>query len=244
MSAPRPTVDEVIGTLQRSCDPTLLAEGIDDIVMLRRFEDEFSEAGLSIMPLGGRDAVLQIFQRRHELPSENIILFLADKDLWVYSGIPEDFISKKLLFTDGYSIENDLYRDGNLERLLTASERLRFEADLNIFVEWYYLSLSKKIMGHDVSITIHPQAVLQNPNLTAEMAQLRSDIENYDADLEGFLSEYQKFLRGKSLMALLVKQLSRGSRHVKHSVRSLMEHGVVAEGIHIKNIRAWLSGHL
>ena len=48
---------------------------------------------------------------------------MADKDLWLYVGIPDEFSDDHLLFTDGHLIENDLYRDDDFERLLTAPER-------------------------------------------------------------------------------------------------------------------------
>lgn len=244
MNASRPTVDEVIGTLKRTGDPTLLAEGIDDIVMLRRFEEEFFESGLSILPLGGRSAVLEIFERRDELPADVMILFLADKDLWVYTGVPDNFDDCRILFTDGYSIENDLYRDGDFERLLSASERASFESYLMDFLKWYALSLARNLRGEEVALSTHPRAILQVPISLAASTELRpGELEPRD-ELAQLSVDYRRLLRGKSLMALLVMQLSHSQRPVKHSVRSLMEHGAVAGGPFVQRIRAWLEAHL
>ncbi|WP_421846933.1 hypothetical protein [Novosphingobium sp.] len=244
MSAPRPTVDEVIGTLQHSCDPTLLAEGIDDIAVLRRFEDEFFDQGLSVLPLGGRAPVLEIFDRRHELPDTVVVLFLVDQDLWVYTGVPETYSHCRLLFTDGYSIENDLYRDGNLERLLTAGERRKFRSNLEQFLEWYASNLTRKLDGEEVALSVHPRAILPD-NATDEADKLYPpNVNAYEQNFSLISGNYTRLLRGKSLMALLVMQLSAPNRVPKHSVRSLMEHGAVAGGVWMNRIREWLASHL
>ena len=45
---------------------------------------------------------------------------MADKDLWLFSGIPPDY--PDIIWTEGYSIENDLYAGASLEDLLNADE--------------------------------------------------------------------------------------------------------------------------
>ena len=198
MSGLRPTVDEVIGTLQRSTDPTLLAEGVDDIAMLRRLEDDLFETGLSIMPMGGRAAVLEVFRRRNEIPTTTTVLFLADKDLWLYKGIPAEYDHDTLLFTDGYSIENDLYRDGQFERLLTNAERIEFGSDLSKFLKWYAIALGRKINGNDATLSTHPRALIQDPNRMASETQL--GIDDPDPAMWGttLTADYKRMLRGKS----------------------------------------------
>lgn len=244
MSAPRPTVDEIISTLKRSSDPTLLAEGVDDIVALRRLEDEFYEFSFSIMPLGGRAAVLEVFERRSELPQDCLVLFLADKDLWVHTGVPLPYLHDRLIFTDGYSIENDLYRDGKFERLLTASEKAKFKAELKAFVRWYAIALARKVAGGDAAISTHPAQLLDDSGRMAASTQLLDGEAEPTAELAALEAEYSRILRGKSLMALIIRQLCRPSRPVKHSVRALMEHGSVAGGIWFKRIRDWIDDHL
>jgi len=238
------TVDEIIATLQRSSDPTLLAEGVDDIAMLRRLEDKYEDEGLSILPVGGRSAVLEVFDRRNEIGNSKTVLFLADQDSWIYSGIPAGYVNDNLLFTDGYSIENDLYRDGCLERLLTNAEKDRFARDLKKFIDWYAISLARHLNDKSVPLSVHPAAVLDDPVRFNADIQLRQGEAAPEAHVAELSENYMKVLRGKSLMAILVRQLSASSRPIKHSVKSLMEHGSVSGGDLFLRITTWLEPHI
>lgn len=240
----RLTIDEVIETLKRSSDPALLAEGVDDVAVLRRLEDEFEDAGLSFFPLGGRDAVLTVFERRNEIGSKKPVLFLADKDVWVFTGIPHEYQSPELLFTDGYSLENDLYRDGRLERLLTRRERTLFERDLSEFIEWFALALRRHLTDSAEPLSLHPSNVLDDRLRYVEFVTLREGEERPEQQIDELKQSYRKCLRGKSLMGLLTRHLSSRGREAKHSVRSLMEHGCVAEGNYFARIVDWLKPRL
>lgn len=243
MSRVKISVDEAIATLQHSSDPTLIAEGTDDIVFLRRLEDRFEEEGLSIFPLGGRDSVLKLFDRRSEITSARV-LFLADQDQWVYTGCPAGYVDDDLLFTDGYSIENDLFRDGQMERLLTKAEDDQFRRDLQRFLEWYALALTRHLANSEVPLSVHPAALLDDPARFAADMQLLAGESYPQAELEALQAAYPRQLRGKSLIALLMRQLSKKGRVVKHSAKSLLEHGSVAEGVFYKRIADWIAAHL
>ena len=244
MPKPRPTVDEIIATLQRSSDPALLAEGIDDLIFLRKLEDRFEGRSLSVLPLGGRDAVLKVFDRRSEIPSGKIILFMADQDFWIYSGIPSKYLDDTMIFSDGYSIENDLYRYLLPERLLSLSEKSKFLTDLERFVEWYAIAICRNLSGTEASWSDHPNTILDDPVRFAADTKLQLGEKQPAAELASLKASYQRLIRGKSLMALLTRQLSSQKRAVKHNSRSLMEHGAVADGIWAKRISDWIESSL
>ncbi|RYZ69680.1 MAG: DUF4435 domain-containing protein [Proteobacteria bacterium] len=244
LSRPLPTVDEVIATLRKTSDPTLLAEGIDDITFLRRLEDIFEEEGLSVLPLGGRDAVLKIFDRRAELPDSVPLLFLVDQDAWIHTEIPEGYQHTNLLATDGYSIENDLYRDGQLEKLLTAREKSAFKAELTTFLRWYSLAVARHINDRSVALAVHPNALLENPiRLQAETTLKEGEVEPTQLALS-ISQSYERLVRGKSLMGLLLRHLSAPKRPARHNSRSLLEHAATAQGPMFTRIVEWLRGHL
>ena len=243
MSKVKISVVEAIATLQHSFDPTLIAEGVDDIIFLRRLEDRFEAEGLSIFPLGGRDSVLKLFDRRSEITSAKV-MFLADLDQWVYVGPPANYTDVSLLFTDGYSIENDLFRDGKLERLLTKAEKVAFQNDLQKFLAWYALALTRHLTDPQVPLSVHPAAVLDDASRLAADMQLLPGETYPQAELDSLKEQYGRLLRGKSLIALLSRQLSAKGRAVKHSSKTLLEHGSVAEGEFYKRIADWLAAHL
>lgn len=101
-----PTVDEIVATLARSSEPTVLVEGRQDMSALRKIEDLV--AGSSIMPCGNKAAILSLLERRSEFANLPCV-FLVDLDFWYYDGIPDKYVDNfYLVTTSGYSIENDL----------------------------------------------------------------------------------------------------------------------------------------
>lgn len=217
------TVDELVATLQRSSWPTLLVEGDNDIMVFRRLEEEFARIGLSVLPAGGRKNILGVFARRRELPSGRVVAFIADRDTWVMSGIPDEYVSCCLIFTEGYSIENDLFVDGRLDRLMYAHERIRFDEELTRFCKWYALALSRQLNDESEPLDLHPNKVLENSKRFQELTMLREDEPYPQEILRAVRGDHAALLRGKSLLALLVRQLSYKGRAARHNERSLLE---------------------
>jgi hypothetical protein len=63
------SIDELVATLKRSNLPTILVEGDDDVMVYRQFEKQFGARKVSILPCGGRNTLLKVFERKHEFPS-------------------------------------------------------------------------------------------------------------------------------------------------------------------------------
>lgn len=217
-----PTVDETIALLARTSLPTLICEGSDDLIVYRRIEDRLSHLGVSVLPVGGRLNVLEIFDRRGEIASRVQLGFIADKDTWVNSGVPAQYTHAELILTDGYSIENDVFRDGNLMNLLVGAELARFRRELDQFVEWYALALSRHLAGASFPIARHPEQVLDPAQRPALLALNRG--EAYPAALKAaLLADYQKLVRGKSLVALLIRNTNSRPGQPRHNDKGLLE---------------------
>jgi hypothetical protein len=238
------SIPELIATIEHSSLPTLLAEGKSDLILLRRLEGDFADFGLSVLPLGGRENVLTIFAQRGTIASTAPLFFLADRDSWVHSVIPTEFLDQSFCFTDGYSIENDLYRDGALERFLLPEERLDFIRELNLFLDWYALALSRHFRDRAVEIAVHPNQVLDDDGHCRSLCALEA-AETYPTELRSdLLRDYGRLVRGKSLLSLLLRQLSASGRTPKYSAASLLEIGATAGGRHAVQIKEWLSSQL
>lgn len=218
-----PSVEELVSTIKRSSLPTVVIEGSDDVVVFRGLEEVYYDCGLSILPAGGRNNVLQLFSRRNEF-LEKLVVFLVDKDEWVLNEIPAEYVNERLICTDGYSIENDIYVDGGLERLMSPDERVRFREELEVFLRWYALAINRALQppgGEEYKC--HPNVILDDA-LERERRMILDNGENFPEDLHARISEgYSKILRGKSLMALLTRQLSYKGRPVRHNHLQLME---------------------
>src|SRR5450830_1085410 len=93
------SLEEIISVLNKTSLPTVVIEGIDDVVVYRKLEEIFSDVGISVMGVGGRVNLLSIFDRLDEIKSKDFIAFVADRDLWAISDLPKKYVSDRLIFT-------------------------------------------------------------------------------------------------------------------------------------------------
>ena len=122
MPTPNPmTVDHWVGVLRRSNIPTIVVEGKMDIVIYRRLLERVGIQQTILLAADSRNKLLQVYERRREFAHVPVV-FIADQDMWIFSGIPEDHAD--IIWTQGYSIENDLYISAELESFLTTHHGL------------------------------------------------------------------------------------------------------------------------
>lgn len=236
------TVEETIAALNRSALPTVIVEGDNDIVVLRRLEVDF--AGLSVLPAGGRDAVLELFRRRSEITNSAAKAFVADRDCWVFAGVPVEFQSQVLILTDGYSLENDIISDGNLEALLMPGEIPIFKEELSIVIKCFVVGLARILDGRPGVISFHPNQMLDHVD-QREAALSLSAGETFPEHLcLQVTAEYRRLLRGKTLLQTLVRQLARPGRAAKHHTHALMETVAVNRGALLNNLFANVGAQL
>jgi|LauGreDrversion4_2_1035121.scaffolds.fasta_scaffold477669_1 hypothetical protein len=229
------SVDEIVELLKRTNLPTIVVEGSDDVVVYRHLEDRLSSIGADVLPTAGRDKLLQVFERRREFISFAKVVFIADRDTWVHTGIPLDYSSDILIFTDGYSIENDAYRDGQLENLLLNWERDRFHEELSTFLSWYAIALTRHLDNPIEKIDLHPNQIFQGDCPVAFLT-LRDGEAFPDGLCQELKDNYAKMLRGKSLINLLVRQTTRPGRRPSHKPLTLLEFVAAKPGQYLLSI--------
>lgn len=218
----QPTVEEIIATLKRSSLPTIICEGSDDLIVYRRIEDRLSHLGVSVLPAGGRRNVLEIFNRRGEISNAVRLAFIADRDTWVNTAVPQAYLNPVLCLTHGYSIENDIIADGELESLLTGAALTNYKEELKTFLDWYALALSRHLTNQEEPISHHPERVLESTD-RATLTTLKPD-ESYPTALRARLNDnYRVEVRGKSLLSLLVRNTNTRRGEPRHTDKSLLE---------------------
>lgn len=227
---PVATTDEIISTINRSSLPTVIIEGDDDVIIYRRLESVYASQGLSVLPVGGRDRVIEIFKRRSEITSAGVVCFVADKDAWVIIGVPAEFNVKEFIVTNGYSIENDALMDIKAEEFMTGAERCAFQAELERFCRWYALAFQRYIGGQPALISMHPNHVLGDVASYDSLINLSESEEYPDAMFDRLLNNYSTELRGKSLLRLLMRQLGASGRNPKHNHKAILEYAASAGG--------------
>lgn len=215
--------DEIIAVLRNSSLPTVIVEGSDDIIIFRRLEQIYRRNFVSVLHAGGREAILRVFSRRLELPTHLPIVFIADRDLWVIGGVPADYETNEIILTDGYSIENDAIRDIRVMDLLDEVERSRFDIELEQICKWFAVHAMNILRGGDGRLNSHPDEIFRN------MASLNSAAQTVESDPDinelyiRIFGESAKLLRGKTLMALLMRQLSYSGRSARHRHDALLD---------------------
>lgn len=228
--------DEILATLKRTSLPTVLIEGSDDILVFRHLEHAHSSLGLSVLPVGGRTTILELFNRRSELPPNAAVVFIADKDIWVITGIPPQYQHHSLIFTTGYSIENDVFMDGNLLTYLLPDESNIFHSEIERYVRWYALAVTRHTTNPSTNVSLHPEHLLDNQVEMAAQLSLEAGETYPDQMRVRILSDYHNLLRGKTLMKILCRRLGHKKRTARHNEKSLIEVVGLNRGVAINEI--------
>lgn len=135
------TVNEIIAYLKRTNLPTVLVEGTDDKSVYRYIENRLGELDADILICNGRDALLEIFTRRNEFSAAKVA-FVADRDMWYFTGIPDEY-QNGVIFSAGYSLENDLYVKEIFEGLLEKEEKRKFMDLIQELSRWFAFEVTR-----------------------------------------------------------------------------------------------------
>ena len=221
------TVEEIVSLLRHSSIPTILVEGPDDIMVYRWLKQHIKPLKASAIQCGGREKLLSVYKRRNEF-SHLKTAFLADQDMYVFLGIPSEY--SDIIWTAGYSIENDIY---------AGSTKLDdYKQLLEKILEWFAFEVEEYQKGKDSKIDIvilHNQPISENEtyiSIKYENNDVKTDLilrKDFNLPNDKFLSEIKKDfklkLRGKILFKVLSVYLNARKRLVKYKTEALYEIG-------------------
>lgn len=227
------SLEEWIALLERSVLPTIIIEGRDDVIVYREFEKKLN---VDVLPVGGRNTILEIFKEKAinpKLANKNII-FIADLDNWVYQGLPDEYNDQTLIFTDGYSIENDIFRDYECENILmgTSDVYQKYKEDISKFIQWYALALQNMMNNKNPEnkyrkLSTHPQNIF---NYFDNFKRLLNGEHYPEALINELTNDYLRLIRGKSLLAIFTKNLNH------HKEKAIFESIAIRPGRYIQKI--------
>ena len=222
MPAPSSTVEELIATLQRSALPTVLVEGQEDMRIYRWVEARLGSRTANVLPAGGRENLLSIYMKRHEF-SDLPVAFVADRDMWLFSEIPSDY--DEVIWTEGYSVENDLYAGAELEDLLDPDERKDHQQLLDAIVEWFAFEVEEYLANRSFEVAHHCNQIvpLGQTQIDENFRKSRGFRPPGERIHQQIKSEYQLQLRGKQLFQILERFLSAPHRGTRYNISSLNE---------------------
>ncbi len=224
-SRPRLTTDETVAYLKRTSQLTVLVEGADDKMVYRYIESKLQDLEIDCLDCGGRPSLLAIFSRRSEFPDSPVI-FIADKDMWLFTCIPEEY-SSGIIFTNGYSIENDLYLKDLFESLLDAGDRDKFGSLIDALARWQAFHVVAFTINGSCQCDFHVNQVVPPPNVSLCPQHLASIAFSDPPDelVRQIRDSYFSSLRGKSLFEAILRYLNGQSRSSNYSKANLLELG-------------------
>ena len=218
MPTPNPmTVDHLVSVLHRSHTPRIVVEGKMDIIIYRRLLERVGIQQIILLAADGRDKLLQVYKRRSEFAHIPVI-FIADQDMWLFSGIPERY--SDIIWTQGYSIENDLYVSAELESFLDAHQTGTHRQILNAVCRWFAFEVETFLKGHTAYVAqgldeIVPRGKTELDDAFLKRQRFRQPCEvTYRQVRDG----YQLQLRGKLLFQLLIRFLNAPDRELRMKI--------------------------
>ena len=112
-----------------------VVEGPDDHKIYGRISDQYSFS-YPVYYVESKRRVCQVFTESDPAKRRNIAFF-ADRDVWVFTGVPERY--EGVFLTKGYSIENDLFEDGWAELMgnKTEAEQREFINYIRHLAGWF-----------------------------------------------------------------------------------------------------------
>ena len=209
MPTPNPmTVEHLVGVLRRTRKPNIVVEGDDDVIIYRELTRRIGILEVVLLPSGGRDKLLQVYERRSEFAHIPVV-FIADQDMWLFSGIDQGY--DDVIWTHGYSIENDLYSDAALERLLDENDTAEHRQVLDAISTWFAFAVEAYLAGDGPDLDLHCDEMvpLGKTELDADFCVRRGFRMPKVELVQQIRGEYQLRLRGKQLFQLLIRFLSR-----------------------------------
>ena len=153
----QPTVDELVATLRNSALPTLLVEGKSDMTLFQSFEEECFAGEVDIFPIYGRPRLLKLYARRQEY-EHAAVAFLADADMFAFTPPPVEYAG--IVFTEGYSIENDILSGGKALKLVSKKHRPAWEKILDSLAHWFASIVHRSLAGEILKYSAHPNQIV------------------------------------------------------------------------------------
>ncbi len=148
---------EIISSIKHSNELIILVEGKEDIRIYRWLLESIGKQDC-LMPTNGCVALKDIFERKNEFASKKVV-FVTDRDSYVYGSIPSKY--EGMVFTKGYSIENDLYCGKKLyNEFFDKEDKNKFDLALEEFLLYYASELDKFKAGDEPNFKESPEKIL------------------------------------------------------------------------------------
>lgn len=214
------TENELVSMLQHSSELNIIVEGNDDLFIYRWVLDELGVLA-NLCATGGCGTLRKVYLRRNEFPNAKVI-FVTDKDTYVYYKIPNKYSG--IIFTEGYSIENDLYYGRKLyNSFMDKEDRQLFDKALEQFLLYYVSEIDKMMAGNDFDLKGKARKILDDKTFQLNKGVFPQTPSPSENQMTIIKKNYDLLLRGHSLFGIIEMVLNRKDRAVRHNEGGIYE---------------------
>lgn len=221
MSLPDPTLENLVDILRFSNKPNIIVEGQDDEIIYRTLVERLGKFGVGFFSAGSKDILLHLYEELAEYENAGDfrhapVAFIADRDMWLFRGIPNQY--DDIIWTEGYSIENDLYSHVKLRDRV--GNKVEYDQTLDAISMWFAYKVEEyleKNPPEKIFESIRDEKHVDvgyrlNRVVPPEKTTLAPDMEFlplYHERVRKVRRAYHLQLRGKLLFELLVRFLNK-----------------------------------
>ncbi len=243
MPLPDSTIEDLVTTLRLSKKPNIVVEGKNDEIIYGSLVDRLGVFDVDFFRAGSKKTLLHLYEGLSHYENAGDfrhapVAFIADRDMWLFRGIPSRY--DDIIWTEGYSIENDLYSHAKLRGRV--GNMTEYEQTLDSISMWFaykveeYLEKNppppKKVFQsfrdeEHVDVGRHLRRIIPNEKTT-----LAPDLEflpSHHERVRTVKEAYQFQLRGKLLFELLIRFLNKPQQGFQDAIVSY--HGLYNDAI-------------
>lgn len=217
-------VDELVATLRNSQKPNIVVEGKNDTIIYRRLVERIGIFKVDFHASGSRTKLLQVYDRRSEF-SDVPVAFIADRDMWLFSGVRAGY--DDIIWTRGYSIENDLYVSAELENFLEIHQIEAHGKTLDAVCAWFAFEVEEFLKGNPAYVAEGLDEIVPRgkTDLDNEFCKRRGFFPSHERGYQQIREDYGLRLRGKLLFQILLRFLNATDRELRFQTT---HHGLFA----------------
>ena len=225
-------INKLVSDLKSANLPNVLVGGKDNTDIINKLvEDlEINDMKMSDMinvrVITRRDILLSVFDRRDEFVHILPVAFVADQEMWRFSGIPERYAD--IIWTQGYSLENDLYAEANLESLLAPHETWKHRQVLNSTIKWFAFEVEEFLAGRIPKMDVELSDLVLPGQLALNkgFCQQRDFYQPRNERVQEIKKAYKHLLPGKFLFQILTRFLNTRGRNFNFNISDCSLHDI------------------
>ena len=241
MSLPYPNVENLVDALRLSNKPNIIVEGRDDEIIYGTLVERLGRFDVGFFSAGSKDTLLHLYEELSDCENSGDfrhapVAFIADQDMWLFRGIPNQY--DDIIWTEGYSIENDLYAHVKLRDRV--GNKVEYDQTIDAISMWFAYKVEEYLEKNPPEKTFESIRDEEHVDVAHRLNRIvPPDKTTLSPDLEFLSSDHERVreirrvyhlqLRGKLLFELLVRFLNKPNQGFQNATVSY--HGLYNDAI-------------